>query len=183
MSSRLPSQVIILAEDERHQRFATQYLQRMGVPRHALRLASLPAGKGCGEQWVRVQYAREVKTYRARAARAKSALMVVIDADADAVEKRAEQLKTELTQAGLSHRAAMEEIVHMIPKRNIETWILYLAGSDVDESSDYKQTHGIDFKLPDAVLKFFDHTRPNAVLPADCLPSLLKAIEEAKRLE
>jgi hypothetical protein len=113
--------VVILAEDERHQKFARLYLKRLGFQPHAARLLSLPAGKRCGEQWVRERYVEAVKTYRVRAARAKSALMVIIDADLNTVKKRVEQLRLELAQTKLSARTVNEKIVHLIPKRNIET--------------------------------------------------------------
>jgi hypothetical protein len=53
----------------------------------------------------------------------------------------------------------------------------------VDEQSDYKQAKDVDLKLQAAALNFFELTRFYAVAPADCLPSLLKAIEETRRLE
>ncbi len=183
LSRQIPSQVVVLAEDERHQRFMRYYLQRLGFRQHALRFMALPAGRGCGEQWVREQYAEAVTAYRTRSTHAKSALVVVLDADNSAVEKRVEQLKMELIQADLNPRTANEKIVHLIPRRNIETWVLSLTGSDVDEQADYKQENGIDSKLHEAAAAFWDLARSHAVPPNNGLPSLLKAIHELRRLE
>lgn len=47
------SQVIVLAEDAMHQRFVLRYLERLGHSNHDVRFEPLPAGRGCGEQWVR----------------------------------------------------------------------------------------------------------------------------------
>jgi hypothetical protein len=45
-----PSQVTVLAEDQRHQQFARRYLERLNYSRHEIVLGALPAGKGAGEQ-------------------------------------------------------------------------------------------------------------------------------------
>lgn len=84
--SKHPSEVVILAEDERHRNFVQHYLKGRGFRNDALRFEPLPVGRGCGEQWVRERYANAVKAYRQRAARAKSALVVAIDADVNEVE-------------------------------------------------------------------------------------------------
>ena len=60
------SQVIVLAEDQRHQRFVRRYVERLGYTIHDVRFESLPAGRGCGEQWVREHYTAAVKAYRWR---------------------------------------------------------------------------------------------------------------------
>ena len=65
-------------------------------------MAPLPTGKGCGEQWVRMRYAEEVKAYRNRSARARTALVVAIDADNRQVSDRVSQLGDALADAGLA---------------------------------------------------------------------------------
>src|SRR5262245_18375594 len=90
----------------------------MVYERRDIRLVPLPAGKGYGEQWVRQGYLAEVIGLRRRAAN--TALIVAIDADTIEVEQRRRQL-----DAAASSLAG-EKIVHLIPKRNIETWILCL---------------------------------------------------------
>jgi hypothetical protein len=108
-----PSPVVVLAEDRRQQEFI-----RRG---------------GSGEQWVRKQYATQVKAVRTRAAKASSALVIAIDADTGTVAARHRQLASLLEQASLSARSGVEPVVHLIPKRNVETWILCLTGTAVDE--------------------------------------------------
>ncbi len=75
------SQVIVLVEDERQQRFVRSYLQQLNFTPHDIRLEPLSSGRGSGEAWVRMQYAPAVKAYRARSARAQTSLVVAIDAD------------------------------------------------------------------------------------------------------
>jgi hypothetical protein len=169
-----PSLVIVLAEDERHQRFVRRYLENLNYPSHRIRNEPLPAGRGAGEQWIRERYAKAVQAYRERAARAQTALVVAIDADTHEVQHRLQQLQTVLDG---------ERIVRLVPRRNIETWILCLTGTAVDEETDYHHYPGIDEQIRPAATEFFQWSRPNAVPPERCVPSLLSAIPEVRRLE
>ena len=177
-----PSLVVVLAEDEGHQRFVRNYLYRAGLGAHAIRFLDLPSGRGCGEQWVRDRYANAVKQYRSRAAKAESALIVAIDADNGDVGRRVRQLEDALTEFRLGGRADEESIAHLVPKRNIETWVLFLTGTQVDEDTDYRRRHEVGDLLPEAGRTFFDHSRSGATLPVDVLPSLLAAFPEARRV-
>lgn len=178
-----PSQVIVLAEDERHQRLVRQYLYRLGRHGHEIRFEPLPGGRRCGEQWVRDKYPKAVRSYRGRSARAGTALIVAIDADTGDVDRRLRQFREALEQAGLATRSEGEAIVHLIPKRTVETWVLCLSGRQVDEDTDYSRDGGIDELIKPAAITFFDWSRPNAAPPGHCVPSLLAAIPEVRRLE
>jgi hypothetical protein len=71
----------------------------------------------------------------------------------------------------------------LIPKRNVETWVFCLSGRQVDEDTDYSREAGIDELIKPAATAFFDCSRLNAAPPALCVPSLLAAIPEVRRLE
>jgi hypothetical protein len=71
----------------------------------------------------------------------------------------------------------------LIPKRNVETWVLCLGGRQVDENTDYSREGGIDELIKPAAITFFSWSRPNVTPPACCVPSLLAAIPEVRRLE
>lgn len=178
-----PSLAVVLAEDDRHQRLVRHYLYRLGYQPHDIRFRPLPGGRGCGEQWVREGYAAEVKNYRTRCARAKTALIVAIDADTGDVDRRLRQLREALDHSGADARADGEVIVHLIPKRNVETWILCLSGRQVDEVTDYRHDGDADRLIPTAAVTFFGWSRMNATPPAHCVPSLTAAIIEVRRLE
>ncbi len=136
----------------------------------------IPNGTGgAGEQWVRKRYAALVKKYRMRATRAKTALIIAIDADTYEIDRRARQLDEELE--GVT-RKAVEAIVHLIPKRNIETWILHLNGEQVDESTDHSN-RDVDHMIQPAAVTFYEWTSKT---PDHCLPSLRAGIGEARRL-
>ena len=149
------SRVEVLVEDERHQRFVRRYLYSLGYSGHDIHFEDLPSGKGSGEQWVRVNYAKAVRVYRARHARAETALVPAIDSDNGDSDRRTQQLQSALIQAALTPRAVDERIAHLIPKRNIETWILCLNGKTVDENTDYSQEGGIDDQIRPAAATFF----------------------------
>lgn len=177
------SQVIVLAEDERHQRLTYRYLQRLSYSRRDVRFEPLPNGRGCGEQWVRERYPNSVRGFRARSAHAHTALIVTIDADAGEVNRRIHQLENALLGDDLAPRTAAERIIHLIPKRNIETWVLNLNGHPVDEETDYSRHAGVDDLMVPAAQTLFEWTRVNATIAPHCVPSLRLAIDELRRLE
>lgn len=109
--------------------------------------------------------------------------MVAIDADAGDINKRVGQLIGALAGVELPPRTSDEKIVHLIPRRNIETWILNLNGNSVDEEADFRHAPAVDDQIGTAAQTFFDWTRPNAVPPPHCVPSLDAAIPEMRRLE
>ena len=124
-----------------------------------------------------------MREYRRRSKRAKTALVVVIDADIGDVKRRLRQLRDALSQNGLTERSESEAIVHLIPKRNIETWILCLTGKPVDEDTDYSHEPGVDELINDAAVAFFESSRLNATVPTYFVESLLSAIPEVRRLD
>jgi hypothetical protein len=170
--------ITVLAEDKRHQSFVLRYLRILGCSPHRIRREPLPKGTGgAGELWVRERYAESVYELRRRSENV--ALIVVIDADTHEVSKRRVQLEEQLR----SPRGPHERIVYFIPKRNIETWILCLDGEMVNEVEDYSKIQGIGERIRPAADTFHSWTRPNAVPPNRCIPSLSAAIPEAQRLE
>src|SRR5579862_9740800 len=104
------SQMIVLVEDDRQQRFVRRYLYRLGYSTHDVRFLSLPSGKGSGAHWVLERYADAVRVYRVQSVRATTALVVMIDADDGTVARRQRQFHD------LAARAASERIVHLVPK-------------------------------------------------------------------
>jgi hypothetical protein len=178
-----PSQVIILVEDRRHQQFVLRYLRRVGLEPHAFRFVPSPAGEGSGEQWVRERFAAEVEAYRRRQAETK--LIVVIDADNRSVEERLAQLDHELAEVGAQPvRPREEQIARLVPKRNVETWILCLNWEAVDEETDYKN-RGRDWSrlIRSGAETLYAWTRANAQVPASCVASLNLGVLELRRLD
>lgn len=184
------SLVTILAEDQPQQGFARKYLKRLGYLSHEIHAEVLPE-KGGGEAWVRGQYPRSIEVYRTQAASPRTGVVVVVDADKGAVVRRSQQLNAALAKAGLEARGPNEKIAHLIPKRNIETWILCLNalrpdGENVNEEKDYKNhaaARKVDELIKPAAEEFFKWSRNNAEIPQHCINSLRSAIAEVRRLE
>lgn len=189
MSRRGRVSIILLIEDERHQRFLYRYLQKRGFSRDEIRPKIAPGGGGSAEQWVRERYAKEVKECRTRAAQ--TLLVVMLDADISTVAKRQHQLDRSLDEERLHRRSSKEPIAHLIPKRNIETWILCLnnkqfKGHPINEQEDYKphsKTLKVDEQIKPAAEEFFNWSRPNADVPERCVDSIRLAILEVRKIE
>jgi hypothetical protein len=186
-----PSKAVILAEDDLTGRFVYRCLSQLRQfrnPRYDIIVRRAPAGQGSGEQWVREQYANEVKAHRS--ASVQTALIAVIDADTRSVAHRTRQFQNALAEAGMSPRTVSERIVHLVPRRNIETWIVCLNGFMADEITDYSQPQNVPEPIKPvaehigpAAIRFFEWTRMNAPVQERCVPSLKSAIPEVRRLE
>jgi len=182
MVSKRRVQIVILVEDKQQRAFVTRFLQRLGYERHKLRPLALPAGQGSGEQYVREHYAEQVRELRRRSGQLQLALVVVLDADKEEVTERQRQLAHQLQSVNMEPRRADEGIVHLIPRRNIETWIAYLRGEQVNEEDNYPRLTGRERDCQPAVDRLMELYRSNQQLPADCPPSLVTALEELHRL-
>ncbi len=95
------------------------------------------------------------------------------------------QLDRKLQEARVDAiRPNAEQIVRLIPKRNIETWISCLNDVQVDEDTDYKRTRNDWPALLRAVAEtLFAWTRNNAQIPEACVPSLRLGVAELRRLD
>lgn len=129
--------VVILCEDRQHEAFARRFLALAGKGTRVQRVEISPKGRGSGEQFVRTRFAKELAFYRARQHRVEQALVVVVDADGKDALAREAQLAEVATEAGQEPRKAGERVAIFVPARNIETWLAYLDGQDVDETTLY----------------------------------------------
>ncbi|MGB8889393.1 MAG: hypothetical protein WCC87_21905 [Candidatus Korobacteraceae bacterium] len=170
-------------EDHHHRMLLYRYLINCGIKGREIRIEHSPAGRGSAESWVQKTFVKQVSAYRNRQARARTALIVIIDADSHTVEERLAQLDRALKEECKSAIAESELIARLVPKRNIETWILCLNEHTVDEQTDYKHEHR-DWSglIPPAANRLYEWTRLNAELPERCIDSLRTAVAELKRL-
>ena len=129
-------QIVILCEDRQQEVFARHFLKMRGFP-GIIRANICPSGSQSGEQYVRTQYAAEVKAYRQNRNRVSIGLVVLIDADTGTLQERLNQLAEALSEDSQPERRSDEAIAIFIPKRNIETWIHYLQGEVVNEEDSY----------------------------------------------
>ena len=111
-------------------------------------------------------------------------MVVGTDADEQSVQQRLQRLDDFLTEAGLEVRGPQERIAIWVPRWNIETWLLFLSGRDVDEAANHKgQARDIDIKAAarEYVRRFRRYVRKPAA--ENHLPSLVSAFEETKRTQ
>ena len=132
--------IIILCEDRAHSEFVRYHLKKRGFNHRKFRVR-LRDGSGSGQQFVLQEYATEVKAYRSKANYLSLALLAVIDADTQDVQRIHRRLEEQLQNANIGQRKTHERIAVLVPKRNIETWIVYLQGTSVNEKKDYKGCH------------------------------------------
>jgi hypothetical protein len=152
------SLIIVLLEDDHHKMLVYRYLKFRGVDAHRMRIEISPSGEGSAESWVRKTFVKETGAYRARTAR--TALIVIIDADIFTVQDRLVQLDKALKDAGKRAVSQDEQIARVVPKRNVETWVLCLNGGDVNEESDDKRSRD-NWKplIPEAAKTLFHWTQ------------------------
>jgi hypothetical protein len=178
-----PSHVVVLCEDRQTACFIRMFLrQRLGWRNyHAYRSEILPKGTGSGEQWVRNGFLKELKGYRSRRARARTCLIVAIDADTLTVPQRLRQFEEACVAENIPFRGDGEEVVFMIPKRNIETWFAYLRGeATVNEDQSYPR-YPNESDCRGDVLKLESMCAQRQLAPAPP-PSLEYACQEFNRL-
>lgn len=177
-------QAIVLCEDVQGWVFARRMLLELGYNSHRIRRLPYPSdGRGCGEQSVREQYPAQLKSFRSRAARAKTVLVVHTDADRLTVQQRHARLDAELSNQGVPPRGPDEAVAVLVPKWEIETWIhFFLDGPPVDEArNDYSKYQGRESDTWPAAEAFADHVSKGSQ-PAMAPPSLLAGLKEARRI-
>lgn len=129
-------QLVLLCEDTQHEAFCRRFLNTVGWETRAIRVEKAPGGHGAAEQFVRMQFPRELRAHRSRPVN--QALVVMVDGNSAGIEGRARQLARACREAGVAERAAKEAVALFFPTWNIETWLAYLDGAEVDEGrNDY----------------------------------------------
>ncbi|MGB7280707.1 MAG: hypothetical protein WBE13_00490 [Candidatus Acidiferrum sp.] len=179
-----PSLIILVLEDDTHKMLTYRYLINCGFRSHEIRALTSPSGRGSAEQWVRNRFTQEVREYRRRHARAHTGLIVMLDADMFSVQERLNQLDQALEDSGDEPIDKDERVARLIPKRNVETWILCLEQTEVDEETDYTGTRS-DWNelIPTASKTLCAWARLQHGPATHCVPSLSAGIQELIRLD
>ncbi len=132
------AEIIILCEDQTHNTFARAFLKRRNFNARQMRTLPIPGRTGgSGESSVRRSFPNQLKAIRKRS---NAMLIVIVDADTYEVAERKRQFRQECEQCGVSWREDEDHVVLVVPKRNIESWLVYLDGGESDEeSSEWKR--------------------------------------------
>ena len=123
-------QITVLCEDKQHGAFIRRFLERRR--RRVQRTLSTP-NIGAGDQYVRDNYPEQLDAIRKR----NGILVVMIDGDNYSIAERLKQLDDACTQKGVPLRKDSDPVAIFVPKRNIETWLAYLDGKQVNETDEY----------------------------------------------
>lgn len=183
---RRPSEIVVLCEDLQAATFIRRAL-KLRVEARRLRFAPLPPGRGAGDASVRERYAGELAAERTRSARARSWLIVHMDCDpGHTPAQRQQELAGAAAAASQPPRSAAEPVCHLLPKRNIETWIHALdptlapsLARPLDEDAAYPKLAGREAAC-DAAARTF--ARLAAAGTAVALPLLETGLAEWTRL-
>jgi hypothetical protein len=173
----------VLVEDRALERFVRECLYALEVHTREIRIVAYPAGRGSAKQWIDREYPVQVQAYRRWSAQ-NIALVVGTDADEQTVQQRFQRLAEVLQETGREPRAPHERIVIWAPRWNIETWLLFLSGREVDEVANYKgQASEVDTRA--AAREFMRRFREwvHDPVAGPHLPSLVLAFEETKRIQ
>ncbi|MBC7964253.1 MAG: hypothetical protein H7Y05_15075 [Steroidobacteraceae bacterium] len=172
---------MILCEDQQQEVFIRHFLMKKGYTQRQMRIERCPSGKQAGEQFVREKYPAELKALRQRTAKAETALLVMIDADTGTVTEMAKRLDAICSEQGVAVRNQNDRAVLLIPRRNIETWVHFLDGEAVDETTAYsKLRYESDCKLG---VKGLFEICSEGECPADFPDSLKVACLEYQRVK
>ncbi|MEW5941649.1 MAG: hypothetical protein AB1750_18440 [Chloroflexota bacterium] len=169
---------VILCEDRQQEVFARTFLETCGI--RPVRVRINPAGRGAGDQFVRVNYPAEARTFRRKfPAQPDTRLVVLMDADNLSIRERFQQLDNALQQNDLPTRQPQERIGIFVPKRNIETWIHYLKGLVVNEDAIYPRLNRESECKTDVEALARNRRAP---LPENAPPSMRAACLELPRV-
>lgn len=168
--------IVLLCEDSQHEAFTRRFLKGVGWNIRELRVEKSPFAGGSAEQWVREKFSNELIVYRQRQNRAASALITMIDADNKNVQDRIDELKKACESREIPFRASEEAVAIAVPKRNIETWIHYLNGHEVNEKDNYPKLQ-MERSCKPAVDKLVQLCRSDGLAP-DAPPALIAGCNE-----
>jgi hypothetical protein len=185
-----PTETIVLCEDKLTESLLRSYLKSHNINARNIRFVTSPKGRGSGERFVIRQFPTQVDAYRISKAKKTTWPIVVIDADTGTVATHITELDSSLRTCGnerlRSLRLENENIARLIPRRDIETWLLILDGTDANEEIDYSKSKSRDewhsLAMPGGA-QLHDWTRNNAQVPPTCIESLRHGIRELRRIE
>lgn len=145
MTAKRASMIIVLCEDHLHDVVVRRFLRRWGFRPPIVRIVPYPsAGAGSGKQHVLKSFASQLRAFRSRTA--STALLVVMDADAQSVPANWQQLDNAVREDGAEPRRDDEAVAYVIPKWHMQTWLAYLDGARVDENDkeSYKRRYALE---------------------------------------
>jgi hypothetical protein len=131
-------QLVLLCEDTQQETFVRRFLEKAGWSTRRLRVEKAPRGRGSAAQFVRDRFPIEMSAHRSNRNRVSEGLVVILDGDRPGVDGRLSELANACLGEGIVPRKPEDRVLILVPTWNIETWIAYLNGTNVDEgNADY----------------------------------------------
>lgn len=122
----------ILCEDKAHFHFVRGWLEAKGANSRKITSYDTLPHQGCGKEFVISSFERCIQKYRSTAARTKSILIVVIDADNFSVQAMQDKFSS----------CEEDKVFFVIPKWSIDSWFYVIehnpAIDDAFEETKYK---------------------------------------------
>ena len=171
--------ITLLCEDSQTDAFVRRFLSHRKFRGRDIKSLPLPDGHRSGEQWVRERYPAELRAIRGKQG---AYLIVVTDADNDSTGARRAQLEAECERQQVPGKGDDNQVVLIVPRRNIGTWLAYLDGSDVDESRRYPRLQ----RERDCAVhakRLYNMCHETQHLRQPVPPSLREACEEYRKLQ
>lgn len=180
------SRIILLCEDDAQRRLALAYMNRAGI-RTGHVVDPLVASERCqggNVDWVLREFPRQLHACRQRQHKAKTLIVVLVDADESTVEERRRQLEDGLDQPGYEKLAPGDPAALLIPRRHIETWLCSLLHMTVSEEENCKgrkkKWEKEDFRR--AADTAYEWARENATPGPTCVSSLRTAFPAWRKI-
>ena len=134
-----PAEIVLLCEDRQQETFVRRFLKRHSGPRarevsRRLRVEMAHAGYGAADQYVVERFPHEVAAYRRQAGKRETRLLAMVDGDSGGIEQRTQQFDQACRDQRMEPRKDGERILILVPTWNIETWLSWLDGQEVDET-------------------------------------------------
>lgn len=171
--------MILLCEDDPQEALVRAYLNlcRFRTKPPTLRLRNMSREEQGGNvASVLREFSGELRACRSRSARAKTLLIVVVDADDATVDRRRAQLSAD------PPISPSDPLVVLIPKRHIETWIRAANGDAVDEVNDYHNPEPTGSEIRGAAGSIHGWARNSPAPGETCVPSLRASLPEWRKI-
>ena len=147
--------IVLLCEDRQHEAFVRRFLKEVGWNLRDIRVEKAPRGRGSAEQYVRKRFPGELRAVRSKRGE-KAYLILMVDGDDQGSAGRTASLERACIEQQVDPPSNSDQVLVCVPTWNIETWLAYLGGEEVEESRP---------------------NYPRLDRPRDCLPHVRKLAE------
>jgi len=168
--------IIIICEDILHHTFLRAFLYRRGFTRKEVPPPPTNDGKGDAKSRACERFCKELIVLR-RFARPGHAIIFALDADNLTIDERMRTMVEACKSHGIEPPSRNDAVFGIIPKWEIEYWLAYLRGEEVDEHGEkvpYDKYKGCESKIYPLVERLADTCQQQKELKG-APPSLIEA--------